>query len=68
VRDAYAVPDPRGGIVTECLALVAAAQLYGHVAAGSLRAEREALRRLASLERRDSTGCAATYLAVRLGY
>src|SRR5439155_1753155 len=67
-RDAYAVPDPRGGIVTECLALVAAAQLHGHVAAGSLRAEREALRRLASLERRDSTGCAATSLAVRAGY
>ena len=68
MRDAYAVPDPRGGIVTECLALVAAAQLHGHVAAGSLRAEREALRRLASLERRDSTGCAATSLAVRAGY
>jgi len=67
VRDAYAVPDPRGGIVTECLAFWTAAQLHGHAAADSLSAEREARRKLASLEQRDSTGCAATSLAGRDG-
>jgi CHAT domain-containing protein len=62
VREAYAVPDPRGGTVTECLALATAA--FPNSIHGFVPAEAGPLARLESLERRgDPSGCAASYLA-----
>jgi CHAT domain-containing protein len=62
IRHLYAVPDPRGGTVTECLALATAAfpnlVIYWLVPANG-----EPLARLVALERRgDPSGCAATCL------
>lgn len=62
VRAAYAVPDPRGGTVTECLALATAA--FPNSIHGFVPAEAGPLARLEALERRgDPSGCAASYLA-----
>jgi len=63
---AAAVPDPRGGRVTQCLALVLPAQL--HIRAASPPASLPEVARLIRMEPADSTGCAATYLSPLIAF
>ena len=58
VRREYARPDPRGGVVTRCLALATAALTTGQHPPAA-----EPYRLLAALDPRDRTGCSATFLS-----
>ncbi|HYK12003.1 MAG TPA: CHAT domain-containing protein [Gemmatimonadales bacterium] len=63
VRREYAHPDPRGGSVTECLALATAGRTTGEHPPDSA-----AFAGLTRLARRDSSGCSLTYIALMSGW
>jgi tetratricopeptide (TPR) repeat protein len=61
LRRTFARADPRGGVVTQCMALAVSA--HRGAGSGAHPADSAAFSRLASLAPADSSGCVATFLA-----